>query len=151
MGLSMGGGEGSGDVFFAGVIRLIAVRFGRFACKGDRTRSPARGLVARRVHEGVRLHLDSLQCPVEESDDLRVKNFMEGVAIEPLGVLTGFACGVFQRVGEACDKGKMSGTLDENILGFSPQHLGEPRRVKLDRRKVIALCTIDAHWNGKIG
>ena len=69
-------------------------------------------LAARRVHRGVRLHLDLFQCPVEKSDDFKVKSLVHGVAIETIGISSGFACGVFQCVRKAGYEGKMSGTLD---------------------------------------
>src|SRR5213594_2918422 len=70
--------------------------------------------------------------------------------IEPLWILSGFACRLSQCIRKAGYEGKMSGTLDEDILCFSCQRLREPLRVILHRSKVITLCAIYADWDGEI-
>src|SRR5438105_10703161 len=91
----------------------------------------------------------SSKYPVEKSDDFRVESLVHGVAVEPGGILPGFAYGICQCVGKAGNEGVMSGPFDEDVLRSRRQRLREPLRVIFHGRKVIALRAIDAGRHGK--
>ncbi len=94
------------------------------------------------------LHLDLFQCPVEESDDFRVKSLVHGITVEPFGVLPGLAYDASQSVRKAGYEGKVSCALDQDVLCSRCQRLRQPSRVIPHRSKVIALRAVDADGDG---